>query len=179
MRIDPAEIYVNQVVIRHARRDDLFALEWEGEYTHFRRLYAEAFRRAELGQAILWVAEIPGNGLIGQLFVHLESPNRALANGETRAYLYGFRMRPAYRSKGIGSRMLSIVEKDLAQRGFRRVVLNVGRENVQARRLYERHGYYVVGTDPGRWTYLDDKGDLREVIEPAWRMEKLLRGKTF
>jgi ribosomal protein S18 acetylase RimI-like enzyme len=179
MRIDQSGEIIHQAVIRQVRRDDLLALEWEGEYTHFRRLYTEAYRRAESGGSILWVAEIPGNGLVGQLFVHLDSQHRDLANGETRAYIYGFRMRPAYRSKGIGSQMLVVAEKDLAQRGFRWIVLNVGRENVQARRLYERHGYAVVGTDPGHWTYVDDKGDIREVIEPAYRMEKMLRVKAF
>jgi ribosomal protein S18 acetylase RimI-like enzyme len=166
---------LNGIVIRQVQREDLSALEWDGEYTHFRRLYAEAFRRAEIGESVLWVAELPEYGLIGQLFVHLDSRRHELADGETRAYIYGFRIRPAFRRQGIGTRMLRIAETDLARRGYRRVVLNVGRENLEARQLYERHGYFVTGTDPGRWSYIDDQGNLRDVHEPAWRMEKELR----
>jgi ribosomal protein S18 acetylase RimI-like enzyme len=166
---------MNGISIRQVIQKDLSGLEWEGEYTHFRRLYTEAFRRAEKGEAVLWVAEINGSGLIGQLFVHLESQRLELANGQTRAYIYGFRVRPLYRGRGIGTRMLEVAENDLIRRGFQKVVLNVGRENHEARRLYERTGYTIIGTDPGRWSYLDESGNLREVHEPAWRMEKTLR----
>ncbi len=168
-------MHLNGVMIRQVVREDLPGLEWEGEYSHFRRLYAEAFHRVEKGEAVLWVAEIPGAGLIGQLFVHLESQRRELADGETRAYIYGFRVRPVYRGKGIGTRILEVAETDLIQRGYRKVVLNVGRDNLQARQLYERTGYTIVGTDPGRWSYLDEQGNLREVHEPAWRMVKILK----
>jgi ribosomal protein S18 acetylase RimI-like enzyme len=169
-----APVQVHGLIIRQVKQEDLTGLEWEGEYAHFRRLYIEAFRRAEKGEAVLWVAELDRTVLIGQLFVHLESQRHDLADGHTQAYIYGFRVRTAYRGKGIGTYMLQMAEQDLIQRGYLRVVLNVGRENMPARRLYERNGYAVIGTDPGRWSYLDDQGVLREVNEPAWRMEKVL-----
>jgi len=53
-------------------------------------------------------------------------------------------------------------------------VLNVSRDNLDARRLYERLGYRVVAGDPGRWSYLDEHGIRHDVNEPAWRMEKKL-----
>ena len=162
------------ILIRHATLDDLPTLEWDGEFVHFRRLYAETFRRAELGEAILWVADLAEERVIGQVFVQLKSQRAELADGRTRAYVYGFRVRPAYRNAGIGTLMLQTLEEDLRRRGFRSVVLNVGKENMDARRLYERHGYQIIGTDPGRWSFIDDKGQRRDVVEPAWRLEKLL-----
>ena len=123
---------------------------------------------------MLWVAELPGVGVIGQLFVQLKSRRPELADGAGRAYIYAFRVRPAYRHHGLGTHMLQIVEADLRERGFRRVTLNVGRHNLQARRLYERLGYRVVAAEPGRWTYVDHRGRVRCVHEPAWRMEKVL-----
>ena len=166
---------LNGVVIRQVMREDLPGLEWEGEYTHFRRMYADAFQRAESGEEILWVAEVAPSRLIGQLFVHLDNQRNDISGREPHAYLYGFRIRPVYRGRGIGSLMLRVAEQDLLQRGYRRVVLNVSRTNLEARRLYERMGYRVFGTDPGRWSYVDDQGKTREVHEPAWRMEKILR----
>ncbi len=167
--------FLSSVTIRYATRADLLALEWNGEYSHFRRLYRGIYQSSLEGKAVLWVAELKGVGIIGQLFVQLISVRQDLADGIQRAYIYGFRIMPAYRGHGLGTRMLRVAEEDLLKRGYRWVVLNVGRENVEARQLYERLGYRVVAAEPGRWSYLDDKGMLREVNEPAWRMEKELR----
>jgi len=160
--------------IRLIRKNDLAALEWDGEFAHFRRLFSEAYQSAVLGRAVLWLAEIIEVDLIGQLFVQLNSGRPELADGGYRAYIYGFRIKPTYRGVGVGSRLLDAAESDLVQRGYKRVTLNVGRDNPDARRLYERRGYIVVAAEPGRWSYLDQHGRRREVNEPSWRMEKVL-----
>jgi ribosomal protein S18 acetylase RimI-like enzyme len=165
---------LERISFHHAQRSDLLSLEWEGEFSHFRRLYSEAYRIAELGQAVIWIAELNKVGVIGQLFVHLRSDRKDLADGETSAYIYGFRIRPAYQSKGIGTRLLEIAENDLVFRGYRIVNLNVGQDNQRARMLYERLGYRVIGSDPGRWSYYDQYGRRQDVNEPAWRMQKEL-----
>lgn len=165
---------LTQVTIRHATRSDLPAMEWDGEYTHFRRLYQDIFGSAERGEAVLWVAELPGAGVVGQVFVQLQSSRLELADGSRRAYVYGFRIMAAYRGQGLGTLMLDVLENDLYRRGFRWVVLNVNRENRPARLFYERCGYRVVAPEPGRWSYLDHEGRRREIHEPAWRMEKSL-----
>jgi ribosomal protein S18 acetylase RimI-like enzyme len=64
------------------------------------------------------------------------------------------------------------IEDDLKQRGFHQVTLNVGQDNHAARRFYEHLRYFVVDSDPGRWFYIDDKGERRDMHEPAWRMIK-------
>jgi len=143
-------------------RDDLPDLEWGGEYRHFRRLYAEIFQSAKTGRAVLWVADLPGKGVIGQLFVQLVSGRAELADGSKRAYIYGFRVQPAYRGFGLGTRLLQTAEADLARRGFHWVTLNVGRDNPDARRLYENSGYRVVAAEDGHWTYEDDQGRRHE-----------------
>jgi len=161
-----------QVVIRQAVKRDLPALEWEGEFSHFRHVFSEAYRLQELGDVIMWVVDLPEIGLIGQLFIQLYGPNQLQSSNTKYAYIYGFRIRPEYRGLGIGSRFLKSVESDLIRRGFKRIALNVARENDAARRLYEREGYHVVAPEPGIWSYLDEKGRRRFVNEPAWRMEK-------
>lgn len=161
-------------LIRLATRADLPALEWDGELSRFRRLYSDVFDRCERGEALIWIAELEGVGLVGQVFVHLKSQRAELADGRTRAYLYGFRVRPSYRGNGIGGCLMAAVENDLFCRGFQTLSLNVGRANSGAKRLYERLNYLVIGADAGRWHYTDDKGLRHEVHEPAWRMEKNL-----
>lgn len=165
---------IDSLQIRVLGADDLPALEWDGEFAHFRRLYREIYQSARLGRAVMWVADLPSQGVIGQVFVQLDSARKELADGFSRAYVYGFRVKAPYRSQGVGGRILQAVEADLAGRHFRRVTLNVGRDNPNAQRFYERHGYHVVAAEPGRWSYLDDDNQRHDVHEPAWRMEKTL-----
>jgi ribosomal protein S18 acetylase RimI-like enzyme len=167
--------WLNQVEIRHLTHEDLPALEWEGEYTHFRKVYADAYQRVVAGLSVVWVADLAGTGIIGQVLVQLICDRPELADGSFRAYVYAFRVRPPYRSMGLGSRIMHVVEDDLHGRGFQVVTLNVAKDNPRARELYERLGYLVVAHEPGVWSYQDHLGNWRQVNEPAWRMEKTLR----
>jgi ribosomal protein S18 acetylase RimI-like enzyme len=163
------------VTFRQAGLADLPGLEWEGEFRHFRRLYTETYNRVVSGSAIMWIVVVPGTKIIGQMFVQLRSTNTDLADGRDRAYMFGFRMRDAFRSSGIGSSLLEYVEQDLIEKNFSFLCLNVARSNERALALYQRCGYTIIGPDPGVWAYQDEKGDWVHMEEPAWRMEKRLR----
>jgi ribosomal protein S18 acetylase RimI-like enzyme len=163
---------MNPVFIRQAEKGDLADLEWNGEYKHFRRLYVDTYMMVEQGAAVIWIAESNGSGLIGQCFVSLKRNRPELADGIVRAYIYGFRVKPEYRSRGIGTRIMYAIEDDLRNRGFQQVTLNVGQDNHNARCFYERLGYIVVSADPGYWSYIDDQGRRIDMHEPAWRMVK-------
>ncbi len=167
-------VSTQQIIIRTASQMDLPGLEWGGEFQHFRLLYQDVYQSTLRNEAVMWIAEHPLKQVIGQLFVQLISTRSELADGSSRAYIYGFRVQPEYHRQGIGTNMLKVAENDLAQRGYRCVSLNVGQDNHEARRLYERCGYVIVAAEPGRWSFLDDNGLKRDVNEPAWRMEKKL-----
>jgi ribosomal protein S18 acetylase RimI-like enzyme len=169
--------YLYRLSIRPIRYDDLKALEWDGEYTHFRRMYLRTYKRSLRGENILWGAEIVGTGVVGQLFVQLNSHRKELADGYERAYIFAVRVRPQYRAIGIGKQLFLTAETDLIKRGYSIGTLNVARDNHTARDFYQRMGYKVVGSEPGRWSYIDNRGRKKEIHEPSWRMEKLL-GKT-
>jgi ribosomal protein S18 acetylase RimI-like enzyme len=169
---------LSRVVIRPAVRQDLPGLEWGGELIHYRRLFAEIFRQKVLGLGLMWVVELQEVGIIGQLFVHLNSPRVDLADGKNRAYVYGFRVRTQFQGQGLGTKLMEVVEKDLRQRGFGIVNLNVSLDNEGALRLYKRLGYRVLGHDPGQWSYVNHLGRVIEVDEPAWRMQKDLTAES-
>jgi ribosomal protein S18 acetylase RimI-like enzyme len=167
--------WLAEVRIRQVSQADLPALEWEGEFTHFRRVYAKAFERASRGQALLWVAEAAAGKLLGQLFVLLNSDiDLDMADGHQRAFIHSFRVRPEFRRGGLGSRLIRWAETDLGQRGFHWVSLHVARKNQPAIRFYERWGYQRIAPVTGEWTYEDHEGLLRRVVEPSWRMDKHL-----
>jgi len=173
-REEGASAWIDQVIIRPMVEADLPALEWNGEYQHFRRVFADAFQRMQRGFSILWVAELPKKGLIGQVFIQFTCDRPELADGTERAYLYSFRVQKKYRGCGLGTRIMDVVEEDLRRRGFAFVTLNVARDNPRAQQLYVRRGYRVVAPEAGVWSYPDDKGAWHRVEEPAWRMEKTL-----
>ncbi|MCJ7694516.1 MAG: GNAT family N-acetyltransferase [Anaerolineaceae bacterium] len=167
-------IDASQITIRPMVEADLPALEWDGEYSHFRKVYAQHFRSMENGNTMIWVADSDSNGPIGQLFILLYSQKLELADGIHRAYIFSFRIKPEYRNHGLGTFMLSVAESDLKARGFTTIRLNVARTNLQARRLYEKLGYKIFGSDPGLWSYQDQHCVWQTIKEPAWKMLKLL-----
>lgn len=168
-------VNLDTLTIRTITSEDLPDLEWGGEYTHFRRLFANAFQNQSKGNAVMWIAELPGTGLIGQAFVQLAGSRLELADGYLRAYIYSVRVRTAYRNSGIGQHIMATAEENLVQRGFSYATLNVGKDNPNAQRFYERLGYAVIAEEHGDWSYLDHRGKRRHVHEPAWRMQKKLR----
>jgi len=168
---------LQQACIRTAQQADLPALEWGGEFEHFRQVYQKIFQRMLDGEALMWVMELPGYEIIGQAFVQLNSgAAKTFLPFGRQAYIHSVRIRPAYRRLGLGKSLLTFVERDLVQRGFAYAALNVGLTNQDAKRLYTRMGYRVVGRDEGKWSYHDHLGILRKVNEPGWHMRKRLQG---
>ena len=159
------------LVIREARAEDLEAMEWEGEYRRYRVVYQRAYAEMLRGRRVLLVAELQGQ-VIGQIFVQVDST--LTGGGGRAAYLYALRVRPTYRNRGIGTELVREAESLLRQRGFGRALISVAKDNDAARRLYERLGYEVFGEDAGDWSYIDDQGQVQEVHEPAFLLEKLL-----
>jgi ribosomal protein S18 acetylase RimI-like enzyme len=162
------------IKIRDLRQTDLPALEWDGEFTHFRNVYLDVYKRIQKGTARAWIAETGDNKLIAQVFLQLTCDRPELADGWSRAYLYSFRVKPAYRNHGLGARIIAVMEEFLYQNKFTRLTLNVARENLDAIRLYKRLGFQIVAEEPGVWSYPDHEGKWHTMHEPSWRMEKLI-----
>jgi len=161
-------------VIRLLRISDLPALEWGGEYIHFRRVYREVYEQYRIGRTLPWVIDTPTDGIIGQLFVQLDSQNKRLADGFLRAYLFSFRVKPEFQRKGWGTKLLSYVELVLLERGFQWTTLRVSKDNDLARQFYEHRGYSIVAEEQGEWRYVDHLGIAQAVVDPSYRMEKCI-----
>lgn len=163
------------VTIRSINQDELIDMEWEGEYSCFRRIYAETYNRMIAGLANIIVSVTEASCIIGQVCLQYDSNRKELADGVSRAYLFAFRIRPEYRNLGIGSKMLAYCENELVEKGFTYLTLNVAKENTSAIRLYQRKGFKIVAPEPGRWSYIDQHGQLKHVNEPSWRFQKRLQ----
>jgi ribosomal protein S18 acetylase RimI-like enzyme len=169
-----APLRLKDLTIRQVTKDDLPDLEWEGEYTKYRRMYASLFRDTQSGKTMMWIITLPGSEIIGQVFVMLKSVEWDAADGESRAYIFAFRIKSPWRNQGVGSYLMAFVEQDLHHRGYKFVTLNVAKDNHEALRLYQRLGYKITGSRSGVWSYRDHEGNLQHVNEPSWRMMKRL-----
>ena len=162
-------------LIRHGREEDLPALEWEGEFARYRAVYRAAWDDVRRGERALLVAESE-NRIVGQIFIHFASPWPVPGADRPAGYLYAFRVRPSHRGRGIGRSLLREAEWTLAAGGATHAVIAVATDNLDARRLYERMGYAWLADDPGTWSYRDDTGLSRKVLEPAHLLVKELTG---
>ena len=61
----PSRAPLDEILVRELKKKDLPALEWDGEYTHFRNVYRGVYQRTRLGTAAAWVAESPVDGIVG------------------------------------------------------------------------------------------------------------------
>jgi ribosomal protein S18 acetylase RimI-like enzyme len=162
-----------QCRIREATEKDLPSLEWEGEFSHFRLVYRRAMKEARKGRQILLVADHKKN-IIGQLFILFNTVHADPKPVPYTGYLYSFRVKPEFRNQGIGGALIHQAEEILVERGFHRVLIGVAKINDGARRLYERHDYEIIAEDPGEWSFVDHKNQLRRIAEPTYIMEKFL-----
>jgi len=166
---------LHEFIIRPLREEELPALEWDGEYAHFRHLFRQSFEEMQLGQRVMLVATAAGSGaLAGQVFIQFISSDPKYADGASRGYLYALRVKPEYQNRGLGRQLIQAAEEQLRGRAMQVSTIGVAKDNLHAQRLYERMGYQIVGEDPGRWTYVDHHGRLREVNEPSWLMAHVL-----
>ena len=85
---------VQEITIRPLLKSDLTALEWEGEFIHFRRVFADVYKKVEKKTAKAWVAVTREEYMVGQIFLQMTSDRLELANGWDRAYLYSLAYPP-------------------------------------------------------------------------------------
>jgi ribosomal protein S18 acetylase RimI-like enzyme len=160
--------------IRPVQEADLPALEWGGEYTHFRRLFRSTFEEMRQGNRLMLVAEIEFQ-IVGQIFLQLQGASLSLFNGQRRGYLYALRVRGPWQRQGLGRQLIETAEAELMRRKIYRVRIAVAKNNPDARRLYERLNYKVISEDAGVWHYQDAEGTHVRVEEPSYILEKTLR----
>ncbi len=62
-------------------------------------------------------------------------------HGETHAFLYAIKLEVAHRGRGLGRQAMQLLEGEVRERGFDRIMLNVFGGNERARALYRNLGY--------------------------------------
>lgn len=71
---------------------------------------------------------------------------------------------PDHRRQGIGSAILKIVDAACKGKGIARILLDVGRRNIPARKLYKKMGFKAIGFRKNYYTELGDDALLMEKL---------------
>jgi len=156
------------VTIRLCRKDDLPALEWFGMFTDHREMILAAYDSQERGEALMLVAEMQGFP-IGQVWIDL-----TLERVDATGVLWAVRVFPTMQNRGIGTRLMLAAEDVLCRRGFTAVELGVEKDNLPAKRFYERQGYRVVADTQDEYSYTTPGGVLVCVPTEQWILRKVL-----
>ena len=161
------------VALRLATYSDLPKLEWYGQYTHFRALFRRTFQDQLQHRRLMLIADC-NNYPIGHVFIQFNPSDERLSDGRRRAYFYSLRVMEMFQGQGIGTLLIREAEELAADHGYGWGSIAAAKDNVRARRLYERLSYRVIGEDEGKWNYLDHENRMRYVHEPCWVLEKRL-----
>ncbi|NIP58091.1 MAG: ribosomal protein S18-alanine N-acetyltransferase [Gemmatimonadetes bacterium] len=105
----------------------------------------------------LWVAELPGAGVVGYFVLWVAHEEGELAN---------LAVAPEHRRRGIGSALLDRVLERARDGGVRSLFLEVRVSNDEAVRLYEGRGFEVIAE---REAYYDrPKEDALVMMKNLW-----------
>jgi GNAT superfamily N-acetyltransferase len=162
-----------ELKIRPCASHDLPQLEWFGLYTDHRQLIEDAFRRQQLDEVMMWVADL-GGFPVGQAWLDLS--DRA---ADSVGVIWSVRVLPLLRNPGIGTRLMIAAEQFLCDRGYRWTELTVDQHESRARRLYERLGYRSAGSTEGLLSYITPEKKSVALTLQLWILRKPLRPDTI
>ncbi len=96
---------------------------------------------AEHQLGAIWLAE-DATTAVGHVVLTLSFSMDA---GGLRAFIDDLYVRPGSRGRGVGAALLAAVQSACVERGVQALHVEVGADNLTARRLYERAGYMNGG----------------------------------
>ena len=90
----------------------------------------------------------------------------ALPLDRTSADIESIAVRPSFQHRGLGGKLMDLIEAEMRQRGYKKSILEVRDRNEETIQFYVKHGYSVTAHLP---TYYRE---LYRGSRGAYRMEK-------
>ena len=94
---------------------------------------------------------VVGDYPVAQLFLWYHRDDPSLADGQSTVSITALRVRPAFRKRGIASRLAEVAEAIAAERGFTTITIGTDVDNDIAHRLYISWGYEEFKRDTYEW----------------------------
>lgn len=123
------------------RLDELNAIYDMSRFENFQKTREKNLRSR---REICVVAEEEGK-FVGEISIMTKNSNIPVAViPNKRMYLFGLRVLPEWRNKGIGTALLQYAISMSARRGIFEFTIGVETDNPDARRLYEKMGFVTM-----------------------------------
>lgn len=152
------------LTVRDLTMRDLQLCSWTGIDLHYRK---ETLERAR-GDEIDYLAVCPPSGIpIASGGIDYTKPPDA-------ATIWQLSVDEALRSCGIGTILIRALEQRIRDRGISHVQLGVDDNASRPRRLYERLGYVVCGTEIGSWNQQAPDGTVTRYERTITLLDKEL-----
>ena len=94
------------------------------------------------------------------------------AHQRTHGYIVTIDVLGQYRKSGIGSALLSAVERRLAANGVRELGLETATDNESAIAFWNKHGYRTLGVEKGYYPGGRDAFAMSKILVPSARASK-------
>ena len=157
------------MLIRTASGEEMLALWGYPDFNAASPTARFFYQNIAAGNAVFWALEHEG-GLIGELYAFFDLEDRDFADGKSTAYLCAFRVKPGFRGRGLGSRLMETALGELKARGFHRASIGVSESEPQNLRLYRRFGFTEKGKDCRADPCAMDE-HMRPVVDPeSWML---------
>lgn len=89
-------------------------------------------------------AVLPSGLIIGKIGIRYDDQPEA-------GTVFQFDVIADFRNRGVGTALLDHAEERIRKRGWGRATLAVEESNIDARRLYQRRGYVIIGAEDSEW----------------------------
>ena len=126
--------------IKKLEIQDLYDLTELFDYNNVEQMITECTYNIQSGIIDIFVL-YENNTLIGELRARYESDDESYAIRNRRAYLYAFRIREGFRSKGYGTHLLKYVISELQAKGYCEFTVGVEDDNLRAIHMYQSLGF--------------------------------------
>lgn len=127
-------------IVRKLKTSELPILTELFNYKDIDDMITENTRNIENGNIDIFALFVDDK-LIGELHVKYDNEDKDFAEKGKRAYLFAFRVHKDYQGKGLGSYLLEVVIEKLTNNGYHELTVGVEDDNIQARYMYEKHGF--------------------------------------
>jgi GNAT superfamily N-acetyltransferase len=89
----------------------------------------------------MFLAVVANGQTIGELHIFWDNEDKDEANGKNRAYLSTMRLRPDFRRKGIGTKLVKRALKMIRSKGCTEVTIGAYTDEPEIQTLYNRWGF--------------------------------------
>ena len=123
-------------------------IEANGEIAGMALVFTPDQMRREQLRTMLFILRYLKLSFLTQIIYLYRSSQILVQITEGDSYLAHIAVYPKFRSLGLGTKLLGVIEEEARAAGSKRMVLDVETDNTEATKLYERLGYTIERKSP-------------------------------